>query len=66
MIWVRKKTGVPVVRISTVTEAEEFLKKHQTFVIGLFQKFEVCVFQSFYGLCQNMVISYMVKLDFGF
>ncbi|XWS16340.1 hypothetical protein CRYUN_Cryun34aG0077000 [Craigia yunnanensis] len=40
VIWVRKKTGVPVIRISTETEAEEFLKKHQMFVIGLFQKFE--------------------------
>lgn len=55
MIWARKKTGVPVIRISTVTEAEEFLKKHQMFVIGLFEKFEVCVCQSFYGSCKNVV-----------
>ena len=66
MIWARKKTGVPVIRISTLTEAEEFLKKHQMFVVGLFEKFEVCDFQSFYRSCQNMVISYIVKLDFGF
>ena len=66
MIWARKKTGVPVIRISTMTEADEFLKKHQRFGIGLFEKFEVCIFQSFYISCQNMVISYIVKLDFGF
>ncbi|XWS20284.1 hypothetical protein CRYUN_Cryun31cG0087700 [Craigia yunnanensis] len=47
VIWVRKKTGVPVVRISTVTEAEEFLKKHQMFVIGLFQKFEGSYYEAF-------------------
>ena len=42
MIWTRKKTGVPVVRISTVAEAIEFLKQHLMFAVGLFQKFEVC------------------------
>lgn len=41
MIWARKKTGTPVIRIGSVTEAEEFLKKYDTFVIGLFNKFEV-------------------------
>ncbi|EOY26799.1 PDI-like 1-6 isoform 1 [Theobroma cacao] len=47
VIWARKKTGVPVIRISTVTEAEEFLKKHQMFVIGLFEKFEGPDYESF-------------------
>ncbi|KAJ0006743.1 hypothetical protein Pint_29771 [Pistacia integerrima] len=28
VIWARKKTGVPVIRINTVKEAEEFLKKY--------------------------------------
>lgn len=41
MIWTRKKTGTPVIRISSVAEAEEFLKKYHTFVIGLFNKYEV-------------------------
>ncbi|CAN6700940.1 unnamed protein product [Malus baccata var. baccata] len=39
VIWARKKTGEPVIRISSVTEAEEFLKKSDIFV-GLFEKFE--------------------------
>ncbi|GKV16260.1 hypothetical protein SLEP1_g26928 [Rubroshorea leprosula] len=40
VIWARKKTGVPVVRLNTVIEAEHFLKKYHMFVIGLFEKFE--------------------------
>ncbi|XP_062155453.1 protein disulfide isomerase-like 1-6 [Alnus glutinosa] len=40
VIWARKKTGVPVTRIRSVAEAEEFLKKYHTFVTGLFKKFE--------------------------
>ncbi|TXG69047.1 hypothetical protein EZV62_003982 [Acer yangbiense] len=43
VIWARKKTGVPVTRftrISTVNEAEGFLKKYHTFVLGAFDKFE--------------------------
>lgn len=40
VIWARKKTGVPLICISSVAEAEEYLKKYHTFVIGLFEKFE--------------------------
>ncbi|KAF5741675.1 protein disulfide isomerase-like 1-6 isoform X2 [Tripterygium wilfordii] len=40
VIWARKKTGVPVIRINSVTEAESFLKKHPMFVVGLFKKYE--------------------------
>ncbi|TXG69050.1 hypothetical protein EZV62_003985 [Acer yangbiense] len=40
VIWARKKTGVPVIRISSVNEAEGFLKKYHTFVLGAFDKFE--------------------------
>ncbi|KAG6665264.1 hypothetical protein CIPAW_02G149100 [Carya illinoinensis] len=40
VIWARKKTGVPVIRISSVSEAQEFLKNYHTFVTGLFEKFE--------------------------
>ncbi|KAH7565226.1 hypothetical protein ACOSP7_020516 [Xanthoceras sorbifolium] len=40
VIWARKKTGVPVIGISSVNEAEEFLKKYHTFVLGVFDKFE--------------------------
>ncbi|GAB4842231.1 protein disulfide isomerase-like [Ancistrocladus abbreviatus] len=38
--WARKKTGEPVVRLSSVSEAEEFVKKHTLFAMGLFEKFE--------------------------
>ncbi|XP_009338035.2 protein disulfide isomerase-like 1-6 [Pyrus x bretschneideri] len=40
VIWARKKTGEPVIRISSVTEAAEFLKKSDIFVLGLFENFE--------------------------
>ncbi|XP_015867599.3 protein disulfide isomerase-like 1-6 [Ziziphus jujuba] len=40
VIWARKKTGVPVIRISSVKEAEEFLKKYHTYVVGFFENFE--------------------------
>ncbi|KAJ7951768.1 Protein disulfide isomerase like protein [Quillaja saponaria] len=45
--WGRKKTGVPVIRISSVTEAEKFLKKYHTFVIGFFQKYEGPEYEEF-------------------
>lgn len=40
VIWARKRTGMPVIRISTEKAAEEFLKKYHTFLIGRFDKFE--------------------------
>lgn len=42
MIWARKKTGVPVIRLSSINDAEEFLRQHQIFIVGLFEKYEVC------------------------
>ena len=47
MIWVRKKTGTPVVKLGSVDEATEFLKKYHSFVLGLFEKFEVCYLKWF-------------------
>ena len=41
VIWAQKKTSTPVIRIGSVTEAEKFLRKYQTFLIGRFDKFEV-------------------------
>lgn len=38
--WVRKKTGAPVIRLQSRDSAEEFLKKDQTFAIGLFKNYE--------------------------
>ncbi|KAM7480457.1 hypothetical protein LguiA_028670 [Lonicera macranthoides] len=40
VIWARKKTGMPVIRITSIIEAEEFRKKHPMYVVGLFEKFE--------------------------
>lgn len=59
MIWVQKKTGVPVINISSLTEAKEFLKKHHMFVVGQFEKFEVCLFLCI--LCVYMLC--LGKLD---
>ncbi|GFZ04160.1 PDI-like 1-6 [Actinidia rufa] len=47
MIWARKKSGEPVVRTSSVTDANEFLKKHSIFVVGLFDKFEGSEYEEF-------------------
>lgn len=44
VIWVQKKTGVPVINTNSLNEAKEFLKKHHMFVVGRFEKFEVCSF----------------------
>ncbi|URE43250.1 Thioredoxin [Musa troglodytarum] len=40
VIWARKKTGVPVIRLSSINDAEEFLRQHQIFIVGLFEKYE--------------------------
>ncbi|CAN4088984.1 unnamed protein product [Withania somnifera] len=40
VIWARKKTGIPIIRISSDADARHFLKKHSMFVVGLFEKFE--------------------------
>ncbi|PAN25644.1 hypothetical protein PAHAL_4G315100 [Panicum hallii] len=45
--WVRKKTGAPVIRLQSKDSAEEFLKKDQTFVIGLFKNFEGPEYEEF-------------------
>lgn len=47
VIWARKKTGVPVVRVNSVTEAEEFLKKYHMFAVGVFEKFEGSAYEEF-------------------
>ncbi|KAF8393378.1 hypothetical protein HHK36_021621 [Tetracentron sinense] len=47
VIWARKKTGAPVIKLTSISEAEEFLKKHQMFVVGLFEKFEGSEYEEF-------------------
>lgn len=46
MTWARKKTGVPVVRVSSETEASEFIKKHTMYAVGFFENFEACTLNS--------------------
>ncbi|KAL8256754.1 hypothetical protein R6Q59_028795 [Mikania micrantha] len=40
VIWVRKKSGTPIMRINSIDEANDFLKKHSMYAVGLFDKFE--------------------------
>ncbi|KAL8458270.1 hypothetical protein ACS0TY_035952 [Phlomoides rotata] len=40
VIWARKKTGAPVIRINSVAEANEFVKQHAMYAVGLFDKYE--------------------------
>lgn len=47
VIWARKKTGVPIIRISSDAEASHFLKKHSMFVVGLFETFEGADYDEF-------------------
>ncbi|KAK8970469.1 Protein disulfide isomerase-like 1-5 [Platanthera guangdongensis] len=46
-IWVRKKIGLPLLRLTSVTAAEEFLKKHQRHVIGFFESFKGTEYDEF-------------------
>ncbi|KAL5975917.1 Thioredoxin-like domain [Asimina triloba] len=48
VVWTRKRTGTPVMTLSSVTEAEKFLKKeYQIFAIGFFEKFEGPEYEEF-------------------
>jgi hypothetical protein len=49
VIWATKKTGTPIIRITTEQEAEEFLRKYHNFLIGRFDKFEVSEIISIYS-----------------
>lgn len=55
MIWTRKKTGVPVIRINSLLEAEGFLKKNHMFVLGLFDKYKVCHLELFHIPYENAI-----------
>ncbi|MQL72858.1 hypothetical protein Taro_005192 [Colocasia esculenta] len=47
VIWSRKKTGAPIIRLHSINDAEEFIKRHLTFVVGLFGKFEGTEYKEF-------------------
>ncbi|KAH9300939.1 hypothetical protein KI387_012522, partial [Taxus chinensis] len=47
VIWARKKTGVPTARLSSISEAEVFLKRNQTLAVGLFRTFEGIAYEEF-------------------
>lgn len=37
---------MPVVRVSSETEASDFIKKHSVYAVGFFENFEVCTLNS--------------------
>uniref|UniRef100_A0A6N2N8T0 Uncharacterized protein n=1 Tax=Salix viminalis TaxID=40686 RepID=A0A6N2N8T0_SALVM len=45
VISAKERADVPVIKISSSVEAENFQKKYHLFVLGLFDKFEVCMFK---------------------
>ncbi|CAN0858613.1 Protein disulfide isomerase-like 1-6 [Linum grandiflorum] len=47
VIWTRKKTGDPIIRVNSVSEAEKFLETHHIFVLGLFEKFQGSAYEEF-------------------
>ncbi|KAF9615400.1 hypothetical protein IFM89_023061 [Coptis chinensis] len=47
VIWVRKRTAVPIIRLASVPEAEKFMGKYQMFAVGLFGKFEGDKYEEF-------------------
>lgn len=47
VIWARKKTGVPVMRLSSITETEDFINTYQIFVIGFFKNYEGPEYEEF-------------------
>ncbi|KAJ6838158.1 protein disulfide isomerase-like 1-5 [Iris pallida] len=47
VIWARKKTGDSVMRLSSKSAAEEFLKRHQIYIVGLFEKYEGTEYEEF-------------------
>lgn len=48
---------MPVVRVSSGTEASEFLKKHSVFAVGLFEKFGVCAFEPLLEFLHDVLLN---------
>ncbi|XP_047316959.1 protein disulfide isomerase-like 1-6 [Impatiens glandulifera] len=47
VVWSMKKTGVPIQRIGSVSDANQFLNKHSIFVVGFFDKFQGSEYEEF-------------------
>ncbi|XP_051135093.1 protein disulfide isomerase-like 1-6 [Andrographis paniculata] len=47
VIWARKKTGAPVVRISSIAMANEFVEQQTMYAVGVFDKFEGLEYEEF-------------------
>lgn len=47
IIWVRKKTGMPVIRLSSEDSAKQFLKKYKKYVVGFFENYEGPEYEAF-------------------
>ncbi|GAU10998.1 hypothetical protein TSUD_112920 [Trifolium subterraneum] len=53
VIWATKKTGTPIIRITTEQEAEKFLRKHHNFLVGRFDKFEGPEYEEFVSAAKS-------------
>ncbi|KAK9142597.1 hypothetical protein Syun_011997 [Stephania yunnanensis] len=47
VIWARKRTGFPVIRLSYVDETKEFTANYRTFLVGLFETYEGTDYEEF-------------------
>ncbi|KAL5729227.1 protein disulfide-isomerase [Ranunculus cassubicifolius] len=47
VVWARKKTGVPIIRLNSVAEAEKFVATYKMYVVGVFEKFEGSKYEEF-------------------
>ncbi|ONK59762.1 uncharacterized protein A4U43_C08F10280 [Asparagus officinalis] len=47
VIWARKKTGHPIMRLSSTTTAEDFVKGYEIYVVGLFEEYEGTEYEEF-------------------
>lgn len=47
LIWVRKKIGLPLVRLTSINAAKEFLKRNQRHVIGFFESYKGTEYDEF-------------------
>ncbi|KAG2314039.1 hypothetical protein Bca4012_064659 [Brassica carinata] len=45
--WVQKMTGAPIITVNSLDEAQRFLNKYHTFVVGFFHKFEGSEYNEF-------------------
>jgi hypothetical protein len=52
VIWVRKKAGASVIKLSSEDSVKQFLKKYKKYVVGLFENYKVHFVNSAFKLLQ--------------